>query len=154
MTQVRSSNMQPNNHEQPHHPDLNPNHQPQNASPLSHYENTQVFSNLDTPLIPNVANNPANLNPTTLQHHQIDHANLYLAIFSLNLGNSSIPLTLVNSPDTTPLHPHQNVNPHLVPENASQGSHNEENVPKPSLRWTWVDDTGPHNKGIKNSNKI
>lgn len=117
--------MQPNNHEQPHHPVINPNHQPQNASPLSHDENTQVFSDPDTPLIPNVANNHANLNPTTLQHHQTNHANLYLAIFSLNLGNSSIPPTPVNSPNTNPLHPQQNVNPHLVLENASQGSHNE-----------------------------
>lgn len=138
MTQVRNGNMQHNNQGHPHHPDPNPNHQPQNVSTLSHDESTQFFSHPNTPPIPNADNNPTTLNPTTLHHHQADHANLYLAIFSLNLGNASVPPTPVNSPTSSPgnapLHPKHSPNLNMVPEEASQGSYNEENAPNNSLR--------------------
>ena len=147
-TQVRGGNMQPNNHGNNHHPNPNPNHQSQNVSPLSHGVNTQVFSDLETPSISNADNNPVALNPPTAQHHLAEHANLYSAIFSLNLGNTSASPTPVNSPPSsptnTPLQPNNITDLNLVPEEATQDSFNEDTTPNFSLRRTWVDGIGPY----------
>lgn len=141
--------MQPNTHGHFHHPDPNLGHQPQNASSQSHKETTQNFSDPETPTIPIPHNYPTNMNPTILPHHQTDHATLYFAIFSLNLGNKFVPHTPMNSPTSSPasspIHPNQNNEPNLVPEEAWHGSQtanqNEESAPNFSLRWTWGDGT-------------
>ena len=52
--------------------------------------------------------------------------------------------SLTSSPTTTPLLPNQKINLNLDHEEESQGYHNEENAPNPSLRWTWVDGIGPY----------
>ena len=135
------NNMQSNNHSHIHHPEPNPNQSPPTVCPLSHGMNTQVFSDPDTPSNYYDVNTHAPLNPATGQHQLTNHANLYSAIFTLNLGNTSDTHTPVNSPtsstDNTPIHPTNTMDLNLVPEEASQGSLNEEATPSYPLRRTW-----------------
>ena len=142
--------MQPNAHDHIHHPDSNPNHQPQNGGGDMQANNPGHIPHPDpnTPSNYYADNTLAPLNLATAQHQLADHANLSSAIFSLNLGNISDPQIPVNSPasstDNTLVHPTNTTDLNLVPEEASQGSLNEEVAPNYPLRRTWVDGIGPY----------
>nr|POF20332.1 hypothetical protein CFP56_54090 [Quercus suber] len=108
----------------------------------------RVSSDPDTPSNYYDVTTPIPLNSATTHHQLVDHANLYLAIVSLNIGNTSDPHTPVNSPtssnDNSSIHPTNTPDLNLVPEEAPQGSPNEEVDPNCPFRRTWVDGTGPY----------
>ena len=100
---------------------------------------------------------PQTIMLTIIQHHliltlpNINWLTMQIStwpFFLLNLGNASDPHTLVNSfassTDNTLVIPTNATDLNLVPEDASQGSLNEEATPSYPLRRTLVDGTGPY----------
>jgi len=147
-----------NLHRQFHNPDSR--HQPPHASSQSQEESNQKFLEPNTPTIPILNTHPPNKTPPILTHFETDHGTLHSAIFSLNLGNNTVPPTPLNSPASSPNHPNRNAEPILTFEEAlhdtqtqNQNHEDASNIAlqppwtyptNSSLRWTWVDGTGPY----------